>query len=83
MSLENKFGSEVFRARSALGLTQEQVAELIGKSTRSVQYIEKGKWMPKPETMLRLMIVLRISADTFCKEVKVSVPVYPEERELV
>ncbi len=83
MSLKNKFGAETYRARTGLGLTQEQVAEAIDKSTRSIQYIEKGAWLPKSETMLQIMIVLQIDPMVFSKEVKVRVPVYPVERAVV
>lgn len=76
MSLKMKFGAEVYHARTAHGLTQEQLAETIQKSTRSIQYIERGEWLPKQETMLRLMIVLQIEPSHFAEEVGVHVPVY-------
>ena len=76
MSLKMKFGAEVYHARNEHGLTQEQLAEAVQKSTRSIQYIEKGEWLPKQETMLRLMIVLQIEPSQFAEEVGVYVPVY-------
>lgn len=81
MPLTQKFAEEVRKARKARHLTQEQLAELVMVSTRSVQYIEKGAWMPKPETMLRLMIQLQIPADLFSEEVGFSAPVSPDPTE--
>ncbi len=80
MSLKNKFGHEIYCARIRVNLTQEQLAEAVHKSTRSIQYIEKGEWLPKSETMLKLMIVLRIDPMVFAKEVGIYVPVYSGER---
>ncbi len=79
MTLKQKFAREVHQARCSRNLTQFQVAEMVSVTPRSIQYIEKGEWLPKRETMLRLMIVLRISADLFSEEVGVGVPVYFEE----
>lgn len=68
MSLKSKFGAETCRARNRLGLTQEQLAEAVSVTPRSIQYIEKGAWMPKSTTMLRLMYRLKIPAETFADE---------------
>lgn len=81
MLLRHKFAKTVFYARTARGMTQEQLAAAIDGSLRTVQYIEQGAWLPKPETIFRLMIVLRISADVFSKEVKINVPVSSADRE--
>lgn len=75
MLLKQKFAEEVRKARKARGLTQEELAEIVMVSTRSIQYIEQGAWMPKPETLLRLMIALQITADLFREEVGITVPV--------
>lgn len=83
MSLKNAFGREAYRARIGLGFTQEQVAEAIDKSTRSIQYIEKGAWLPRSETMLQLMVVLHMDPQAFEKEVTVHVPVRPTDGELI
>lgn len=83
MSLKMKFGAEVYHARNQHGLTQEQLAEAVQKSTRSIQYIEKGDMLPKPETMLRLMIVLQIEPSHFAEEVGIHVSVYSRTKEAV
>ena len=70
MSLSITFGAVVYRARTKLGLTQAQVAEAAGVSVRSIQYIEKGTFMPKSVLMLKLLIILQIDPETLKEEVK-------------
>lgn len=83
MQLKQKFAIELRNARGQHKLTQEELAGLVSISTRSIQYIEKGVWLPKPETMLRLMIVLHIPADLFAEEVGLSDFISSDEREPV
>ncbi|MBP3936399.1 MAG: helix-turn-helix transcriptional regulator [Clostridia bacterium] len=75
MTLKKKFAYVAYHRRNDLKLTQEYVAEKAELSVRSVQYIEKAKWTPARETMLKLMIVLQISPNEFAEEVGVDVPV--------
>lgn len=83
MALKLKFGMEAAQARRKLKFTQEQVAEAVGITPRSIQYIEKGAFLPKSETMLAIMIFLQMSPTLFSKEVGVDVPVPVEERETI
>ena len=76
MNLERKFGATVHTYRTAMNYTQFQLAELVGISTRAIQYIEKGEWLPKKHIMLKLMSVLNIPANEFNKELDLYVPVY-------
>lgn len=80
MSLKLRFGAEVYYARTEMNLTQEQLAEVIGKSTRSIQYIEKGTFLPKTETALCLMNVLKIDPQRFEEELKLNIPDYLQEK---
>jgi DNA-binding XRE family transcriptional regulator len=49
--------------REGLGLTQEQLADLIGLSRQSIISIERGHFMPSIETALRLSSALGIQID--------------------
>ena len=42
MGISSDFGRAVYHARKALGLTQAEVAERVGVSTRWYQRLEKG-----------------------------------------
>lgn len=68
MSLKMKFGAEICRARIRLGLTQSQLAKDVKITSRSIQYIESGAWMPSSITTLRLMNRLHLSPETFADE---------------
>lgn len=76
MSLTSRFAEEVKSARKAAGYTQEQLAEIVDITPRSLQYIESGAWLPHQTTMLRLMSVLNINADTFREETICDVPLF-------
>ena len=55
------FAEKVLDARSALGLTQPQLAELVGVSTRAVISYEKGEKSPRQSTMMKLAKALKVS----------------------
>lgn len=65
------FSEKVKSARSELGLSQKQLAELVGVSTRSIQVYERGEKMPRRSTMFRLAKALKVSvkflSDDDCK----------------
>ena len=76
MSLTTKFAEETKKARRAAGYTQEQLAEIVDITPRSLQYIEAGAWLPHASTMLRIMSVLHIEAEMFREEVVQDVPLF-------
>lgn len=53
-----KINEIIKRLREEKGLTQKQLAELIGVSVSAVQQFEYGKTQPKYETLLKLSKVL-------------------------
>ncbi len=65
------FSEKVKSARSELGLSQKQLAELVGVSSRSIQVYERGEKMPRQSTMFRLAKALKVSvkflSDDDCK----------------
>ena len=57
------FGANVRRERDAVGMTQAQLAELIGLNIRNVQKIEAGETNVLITTVTRIRKALGCSAD--------------------
>ncbi len=57
-NLKRTIGARLKVARTARGLTQERLAENIGKTEETVSNIERGKSLPSIETMLDICSVL-------------------------
>lgn len=51
--------NRVRELRTDQGMTQEQLAELVGVARQSIISIEKGKFLPTIETALRLSAALK------------------------
>lgn len=68
MSLKSLFALEASRARTKLGLTQQQVAEAISISVRWYQCIEAGSFLPGSTVMLRLILLLQLDVEEFREE---------------
>ena len=58
-----KLGKRIQSARRETGLSQEQLAEAIGKSPSAVSTIETGKRGASLETLVHIANVLQVSAD--------------------
>lgn len=58
---KKKLGQKVNYFRVRAGLTQEELAEKIGRSQRQISFIEVGSSFPSPETFLKLSAVLNCS----------------------
>lgn len=56
-------GATARAAREAMGLTQAQVAELVGLVPLVYSRLERGKMLPSVPTLLRICEALDISAD--------------------
>ena len=54
--------------RRMRGLTQEQVAELLGMDSVSVGYIEQGRRTPKIKTLYELARIFNVSMEDFFKD---------------
>ena len=59
-----KVGSRIRQARLEKGLTQEQLAEMVGLSNEWVSQLEKGKKLPL-ETLMRFSLVLEQDPNYF------------------
>ena len=54
--------------RTALGMTQEQLAEKAECSTRSIRNYEAGTQMPTAQTIIRIAKVLKTTVESLYKE---------------
>ncbi|NMO22791.1 helix-turn-helix transcriptional regulator [Pyxidicoccus fallax] len=57
-------GGAAREARQRLGLTQSDVAERMGMAMEVYSRMERGKMLPRAQTLRRLCDVLQVSADT-------------------
>lgn len=57
--IKNKIAEIVFNARKKRGITQKQLAELIGTSQATVSSIESGKRGPSGQTLFKIAIALK------------------------
>lgn len=65
MSFSSVLSHELYHARKALKLTQQDVADKTGISVRWYQQLEKGADMPSALTLMRLILILGIRVDVF------------------
>ncbi|QAT89085.1 DNA-binding protein [Corallococcus coralloides] len=62
--LNTVFGAAARDARLRLGLTQADVAERVGIAMEVYSRMERGRMLPRAQTLRRLCDVLSVSADT-------------------
>lgn len=60
----NLFGQTIKDARQAAGLTQDDLAEQSGVTTRYIMAIENENRQPSMKVLFKLIRALKISADT-------------------
>ena len=53
----------IYQARTAQGLTQERLAELMDVSTQMISNLECGRKAIRPENLVKLCNTLNVSAD--------------------
>ncbi len=58
-----EFGQRLKELRKAKGLTQKQLADLIGVKNSIISFYEVGDRIPSPEVIKKLAAVLHVSAD--------------------
>ena len=63
MNIKKELGEKIKRVRTMRNLTQEQLAEMIDISSRSLSNIEVGSYFVKFETLERILKVLDISSE--------------------
>lgn len=57
------FGQKIKFARQAAGLTQEELAEQVGITTRYIMAIENENKQPSMKVLIKIIRALKISAD--------------------
>lgn len=62
-------GSRIKEAREAKGLTQEQLAEIVGLSSTHISVIERGVKAPKLETFIEIANALDVTSDSLLLDV--------------
>ena len=65
MGFSTLFSKDVVHARDKSGLTQAEVAEIVGISVRNYQYIEQGKCVPHGDTLLKLVYLFDLDIDRY------------------
>ena len=68
MRINDFFAIQLKKSRSALGLTQKQLADIICYSDKSVSKWETGEAVPTAETLVLLSKVLNVTVDTLIVE---------------
>lgn len=61
--LLKQMGKRINARRKELGLTQEQVAECMDVSIQMISNLELGRKAIRPENLIKLCSVLKVSAD--------------------
>lgn len=69
------FAGRLCTARNARGMTQQQVADFLNRSTRWYQKIEAGTSAPNWLDAILLVALFDLDAAAFAEEVGVHVPV--------
>lgn len=83
MNLKFKFANMILDARLDAGLTQSQVAECMGVSTRWIQRIESGERLPGTLTMLKLILFFRINPEELREVVEINERIYACPRKIL
>lgn len=68
MSLNSKFSSDLYQYRSRNRLTQQQMADICGISTRQYQELEIGRSLPSLPTAVYIANALDMSLDSLKDE---------------
>ncbi len=84
-SIKKQLGSRIKEIRKHRGITQEQLAEMVGIGTSNISYIETGKFAPSIENFEKIVKALDVepyelymfnpikSIDDMKKEIKTAI----------
>ncbi len=61
MTSETTFRDRLHKARAIQGLSQNELAQAIGKDTAQISKWVRGRNNPRPKTMLKIAQVLKVS----------------------
>jgi transcriptional regulator with XRE-family HTH domain len=71
--MSEAFGTEIKTRRTAIGMSQARLAELVGRSTSTVRSWERGRTEPSPDALDALTAVLGL--DSYDDETVIEIPV--------
>lgn len=74
--LEERFGEAVKKKRKALGISVEDLAQMVDVTPRYIYKIEAGERMPRMDVALRIIVVLGIDIKELDISVNTSVESY-------
>ena len=62
-------GKQIQARREEIGMSQEQLAEAVGLSVKTIAFIEQGRNAPSMESFVKIANALRTSADALLADV--------------
>ena len=65
--IKKLLGQRIRQLRKARGITQEELAELLGIGTPNISYIENGKFAPSMENFEKLVNIFNVEPYEFYK----------------
>ena len=80
-----KLGANVRKYRKIAGLTQEELAEIIGCSNSHIGQIENGRGVPSLDTMVKIANALGVMIDQFVylHEISAKIKSYPLNKRIL
>ena len=74
MDTKQLIGTRIKKVRNSKGLTQEELAELMGINSKYLSSIERGKENPTLNTVLKLAESLDVNPNEIFKDIKIENP---------
>ncbi|MCM1010792.1 MAG: helix-turn-helix domain-containing protein [Fusobacterium sp.] len=61
MNLKENLGKNIHKYRKLKGITQEKLAEMIDVEINSISSIERGRFFPSPDNLVKITNALEVS----------------------
>ncbi len=61
MNLKENLGKNIHKYRKLKGITQEKLAEMIDVEINSISSIERGRFFPSPDNLVKISNALNVS----------------------
>ena len=68
MNLKENLGKNIQKYRKLNKITQEKLAEIIDLEINSISSIERGKYFPSPDNLVKIANALNVSISEFLVE---------------
>ena len=80
MNLKEELGKNIQKYRKLNKITQERLAEIIDVEINSISSIERGRYFPSPDNLLKISEALQVSLpDLFTFSTKYTIEEYKKE----